>query len=96
MRHGARGDGQTKALVQEGGDLGVRESEMLIENADERDGLRAKMGRGRAQCIRGLQRMTPLQTSTAVHTLTDVYIKASDNRLHDGRFLDTAGRRECA
>lgn len=51
LRHGARRDREAKSVVQQRRNLAVREAQVLIENADQRDRLRAEMDGGGPQRI---------------------------------------------
>jgi hypothetical protein len=92
LRDGARRHRQAKTLMQQRRDLGVRDAQVLVENADQRDRLRAEMDGGRPQRIRGLQRMAALQAAVTAHAVPDVHIETPHDRLHDRPKFWIAGR----
>jgi len=72
-------DRQSILLLEEGGDLAVRQAELFIENDGEGHRLRTQLcGRG-AERIRRLERMPALDTTSAPATPSDADVKGPDD-----------------
>jgi hypothetical protein len=75
-------DRQPILLLEEGGDLAVRQAELFVENDGERDGLRTQLCGGGAEGIRRLERMPALDATPAPATPSNVDPNGTD---HDTR-----------
>ena len=80
----ARRHGQAEALGEQRGDFAERHSQLLVQDRRGRDGLGAQLHRGRAERIRGLQRMPALHAPAAPATAADMHVKPADQG-PDGR-----------
>ena len=80
LRHRARRDGQPEALAQQRGDLRVREAEIFLEHAHQRDGLGAHVHGGRPERVGGLERMPALHAPCTLATAANRDREAPDDR----------------
>jgi hypothetical protein len=74
-------------LLQQGRDFGEREPELLVEDHDQRDHLRAELRRGGADRVRCLQRVTPVHASAASGAPPHVQIKLTDDDTRNGELF---------
>jgi hypothetical protein len=70
-------------LPQERHDFAERESELFVEHDDQRDHLRAELRGGRADRVRRLQGMPPLDAMAASIAAADVDVKLADRHARD-------------
>ena len=76
----AGGHVQPEARAKQGGHLAERQAELFVQQHGQRDGLRAELHCGRAERIRGLQRISPLDAAVAAATRADMDVKPAHDR----------------
>jgi hypothetical protein len=92
LRHPARPHVQAKPFAQQRRNLAVRQSELFVQQHDQRDGVRPQMRARRAERIRGLQGVAPLHASTTAAAPAHMHIEATYLRPHDRQiFLNLCG-----
>ena len=70
----------------------MREPEVLIEQDDQRDGVRPHMAARCAERIGGLQRMSALDPTATLPTAADMHVKTADMGPHDRQIFLDLGR----
>lgn len=79
----ARRDVEAKAVAKQGADFGEWQAQLRVQHRRERDRLRPKLRRGRAQRIGRLQRMPALHAATTGAAATNLDRKRAHDRLDD-------------
>ena len=76
-------DGEAVPLPQERHDCAERESELFVEHDDQRDHLPAELRGGRADRVRRLQGMPPLDAMAASIAAADIDVTLADRHARD-------------
>jgi hypothetical protein len=72
-------DAQTESIAEERDDVRERQAQSLVQDHDERGGLRADLYRRRAERVRGLQRMAALNAPATHRTRPHMNAKLADD-----------------
>jgi hypothetical protein len=78
---------QAVELLQERHDLAERQTQLLVEDDDQRDHLRTQLRGGRANRVGGLQRMSALHAAATSVTAAHMNVELADHDARDWQFF---------